>query len=84
VGAAGAAAASPQACGAAAAGARARGARRNVGGSFAAAAASPRKVCLVDDVYTTGATANAAASVLRGAGARNVGVVTFARAVRMR
>lgn len=58
--------------------------RRNVGGSFAAAAASPRNVCLVDDVYTTGATAHAAASVLRGAGARSVAVVTFARAVRMR
>jgi predicted amidophosphoribosyltransferase len=37
---------------------------------------------LVDDVYTTGATVAAAASVLRAAGARRVDVVTFARAVR--
>jgi predicted amidophosphoribosyltransferase len=37
---------------------------------------------LVDDVYTTGATVNDAASALRRAGARNVDVVTFARAVR--
>jgi predicted amidophosphoribosyltransferase len=37
---------------------------------------------LVDDVYTTGATANAAASTLRRAGARRVEVVTFARVVR--
>jgi predicted amidophosphoribosyltransferase len=39
-------------------------------------------VILVDDVYTTGATAAAAASALRKAGARSVHVVTFARAVR--
>jgi predicted amidophosphoribosyltransferase len=55
--------------------------RRNVRGAFRAAA-SPRRVCLVDDVYTTGATANAAASALRAAGARRVEVVTFARAIR--
>lgn len=55
--------------------------RRNVAGVFAARA-SPRRVALVDDVYTTGATANAAASALRRAGARDVVVVTFARAVR--
>jgi predicted amidophosphoribosyltransferase len=36
----------------------------------------------VDDVYTSGATAAAAASALRRAGARTVSVVTFARAVR--
>jgi predicted amidophosphoribosyltransferase len=39
---------------------------------------------LVDDVYTTGATANSAASALRAAGARRVEVVTFARAIRLR
>jgi predicted amidophosphoribosyltransferase len=39
-------------------------------------------VTLVDDVYTSGATANAAASALRRGGARHVSVVTFARAVR--
>jgi ComF family protein len=55
--------------------------RRNVAGAFAAPAA-PRRVVLVDDVYTTGATAAAAASALRCAGARRVEVVTFARAVR--
>jgi predicted amidophosphoribosyltransferase len=37
----------------------------------------------VDDVYTTGATANAAAGALCRAGARRVEVVTFARAIRV-
>jgi predicted amidophosphoribosyltransferase len=55
--------------------------RRNVRGAFIAAAAAPRGVVLVDDVYTSGATANAAASALRRAGARRVEVVTFARVV---
>jgi predicted amidophosphoribosyltransferase len=41
-------------------------------------------VILVDDVYTTGATAGAAASALRKAGARRVEVVTFARTIRVR
>jgi len=56
--------------------------RRNVAGAFASARASPSRVCLVDDVYTSGATAAAAASALRNGGARRVEVVTFARAVR--
>lgn len=56
--------------------------RRNVRGVFVPAARSPARVCLVDDVYTTGATATAAASALRKAGARSVEVVTFARAIR--
>jgi predicted amidophosphoribosyltransferase len=55
--------------------------RRNVRGAFRARA-SPREVCVVDDVYTSGATVNAAASALRAAGARRVTVATFARAVR--
>jgi len=55
--------------------------RRNVARAFTASE-SPRRVALVDDVYTTGATANAAASALRAAGARHVEIVTFARAVR--
>jgi predicted amidophosphoribosyltransferase len=55
--------------------------RANVRGAFLASRA-PQTVVLVDDVYTTGATANAAASALRRAGARRVEVVTFARAVR--
>jgi predicted amidophosphoribosyltransferase len=55
--------------------------RANVRGAFSAATA-PAVVALVDDVYTTGATAAAAAGALRRAGARTVHVVTFARAVR--
>jgi predicted amidophosphoribosyltransferase len=56
--------------------------RRNVAGAFAPAAESPRKIALVDDVYTSGATAAAAASSLRKGGARRVEIVTFARVVR--
>jgi predicted amidophosphoribosyltransferase len=58
--------------------------RRNVRRAFLAASAVPRRVCLVDDVYTSGATASAGASALRAAGARRVEVVTFARALRLR
>jgi competence protein ComFC len=56
--------------------------RRSVRGAFRATATAPRRVALVDDVYTTGATASAASTTLRGAGARCVEVVTFARALR--
>ena len=56
--------------------------RRNVAGAFAPARDSPRCVCLVDDVYTSGSTANAAATALRKGGARRIEVVTFARVVR--
>lgn len=56
--------------------------RRNVAGAFRAEAPVPRAVLLVDDVYTTGATASAAASALRAAGARRIEVLTFARALR--
>jgi ComF family protein len=59
------------------------GRRRNVRGAFAARTA-PSRVGLVDDVYTTGATASAAASVLRKAGAREVRVLTVARTLRLR
>lgn len=56
--------------------------RRNVAGAFRPAVKPPTRIGLVDDVYTSGATANAAASALRTGGARHVEVVTFARVVR--
>jgi len=60
--------------------AAARGA--NVDGAFTAVdsrAVRDRYVVLVDDVWTSGATARAAARALRDAGARAVDVLTFAR-----
>jgi len=59
--------------------------RRNVRGAFSADAVHQwrgERVVLVDDVYTTGSTAAAAATALRAAGFASVHVVTFARAVR--
>jgi predicted amidophosphoribosyltransferase len=56
--------------------------RRNVRGSVVALEPVPTMVCIVDDVYTSGATADACASACRRAGARTVDVVTLARAVR--
>jgi predicted amidophosphoribosyltransferase len=53
-----------------------------VADAFAPARRAPPRVAVVDDVYTSGATANAAASALRRAGARQVQVVTFARVIR--
>jgi ComF family protein len=59
--------------------------RRNAAGAFRARRARlPPAVCVIDDVYTTGATASAAASAVRAAGARRVHVVTLARTVRLR
>ncbi|HET8895083.1 MAG TPA: double zinc ribbon domain-containing protein [Gaiellaceae bacterium] len=55
--------------------------RRNVVGAFRADDDLKGTVLLVDDVYTSGATASAAASALRAAGAARIDVITFTRAI---
>lgn len=55
---------------------------RNLRGAFGASeAARGKRVCLIDDVLTTGATASAAAEALLRAGAARVEVRTLARAL---
>jgi predicted amidophosphoribosyltransferase len=56
--------------------------RRNVRGLFDSRPVRGNRIALVDDVYTTGATAAAAAGALLAAGAAEVHVVTFARTPR--
>jgi predicted amidophosphoribosyltransferase len=58
--------------------------RRNVAGAFVATREPPASLALVDDVYTTGSTLDAAARALRRSGADRVVAVTFARALRGR
>ena len=54
---------------------------RNVAGAFAVSKeVQGRRILLIDDVFTTGATARAAACALLGAGAIEVQVLTIARA----
>ena len=60
---------------------------KNVKASFAVGAdregfIKEKNIVLVDDVLTTGATASACAKALKKAGAKSVGVVTFARVGR--
>jgi len=55
--------------------------RRALEGAFRVRARPPPLVILVDDVLTSGSTAAGCASALRLAGAREVGVLTAARAL---
>lgn len=49
--------------------------------TFSARRGAPEKAILIDDVHTTGTTLDACATALRGAGARHVVAITWARAV---
>ncbi len=60
--------------------------RLNLRGAFSvsdAAAVSLKHILLIDDIYTTGATARAASQALMNAGAASVWVATLARAGRI-
>lgn len=61
------------------------GRRRNVAGAFTArpsADVKGKRILLIDDVMTTGATASACASALKRAGAASVSLATLARVDR--
>ncbi len=60
-----------------------RARRESVAAAFAvrdADAIAAKRVLLIDDVFTTGATVSACAAVLKDAGAEEVFVLTIARA----
>ncbi|HKD18756.1 MAG TPA: ComF family protein [Thermoanaerobaculia bacterium] len=61
---------------------RAAGRAANVRRAFSVEGASPRRILLVDDVATSGATARECAARLAAAGAERVSVWCFARASR--
>ena len=58
--------------------------KQNMRGAFEAVLPITGRVLLIDDVFTTGATAAECASVLKSAGAQSVTVLTFARALDFR
>jgi ComF family protein len=57
--------------------------RKNVRGAFSlrSAALKGKAVLLVDDVYTSGATVNECSRVLKQGGAKEIHVLTLARAI---
>ena len=54
---------------------------QNIRGAFRSSPIAGKNILLIDDIYTTGATAREAATALKAAGANNVYVLTLARAV---